>query len=94
MVGFLFIMKAMTRLDNYDELFLSANQYADRGAYREAIELYKRAAKYSKDNSDLFLRMAIGYFNLEDYQNTINSLYFFDLQHLVNYRIYQDFLRI
>jgi tetratricopeptide (TPR) repeat protein len=77
MVGFLFTMKDMTRLDNYDELFLSANQLADQGAYREAIELYKLAGEYKKDKSDLSLRLAIAYFNLEDYQNTINSLYFF-----------------
>ena len=77
MVGFLFTMKDMNRLDNYNELFLSANQLADQGAYREAIELYKLAGEYKKDKSDLSLRLAIAYFNLEDYQNTINSLYFF-----------------
>ena len=67
----------MNKFDKFDEIFLSANQYADRGDFKEAIKLYSTIALHKPHMDDLLLRMGLAYFNLEEYKKSISSLNLF-----------------
>ena len=67
----------MNKFDKFDEIFLSANQYADRGDFKEAIKLYSTIALHKPHMDDLLLRMGLAFFNLEEYKKSISSLNLF-----------------
>ncbi len=67
----------MNKLDSLDEIFISANQYADKGDFKEAIKLYRSIALLKPDMDDLLLRMGLAYFNLAKYKKSVTSLNLF-----------------
>jgi tetratricopeptide (TPR) repeat protein len=47
---------------------------ANKQNYQEAIEMYKKSIQFKREQIGGYLRMADAYFQLKDYNNSINTL--------------------
>ncbi|NPA62609.1 MAG: tetratricopeptide repeat protein [Methanococci archaeon] len=62
------------KVKKYEEFVNNANKYFESGDYKKAIEYYLEALKIKDDDADVWYRLALSYYNLEDYDSALDAI--------------------